>query len=150
MPIIILLLLIIIKSICLKIIDLDRDLEMKLFYFTVLFWRDFARNCGIWDCFCIFLVINYIIMGKNQYYEWLLSPWCIKYFFTDLFLFFFVHFALFRRKQRPRNGMEILLTSKIIFFWYLNNIKLSLSNFFQLLLIEKSSKILGSNGPRTG
>ena len=95
---------------------------MKIIFFRFILTRFtpilcfFAWNCGILGCFCNFLVINYTIMGKKQYYERLLSPWCIKHFFHKLFSFFHSFFALFRPKQRPRMGMKILFTSKIKIF----------------------------------
>ena len=68
--------------------------------------RYFARHCGILGCFCNFLVINYIIMDKNQYYERLLSPWCIKYFFHKLFSVFSFIFCPFSPQSKAWNGGE--------------------------------------------
>ena len=134
---------------------------MKITFFRFILTRFtpilcfFAWNCGILGCFCNYLVINYIIIGKKQYYERLWSPWCIKYFFHRLFFCFFVHFLpCFAPNKGLEWGWKSFWHQKSNFFWYLNNIsyhiELSLCHFLQTLSIEKLSKILGSNGPRTG
>ena len=134
---------------------------MKITFFRFILTRFtpilcfFAWNCGILGCFCNYLVINYIIIGKKQYYERLWSPWRIKYFFHRLFSVFSFIFYPVSPQTKASNGDENPFDIKNpIFFWYLNNIsyhiELSLGHFLQTLSIEKLSKILGSNGPRTG
>ena len=78
-----------------------------------LFWRDlplfYAISLGIvgfWVDFCNFLVINYIIIGKKQYYERLWSPWRIKYFFNRLLSVFSFIFYPVSPQTKALNGDE--------------------------------------------
>ena len=127
----------------------------------VLFWRNlplfYAFSHGIvefWVAFATFWLSIILSWVKTN----IMRDYChlgvSNIFFTNFFLFFRSFFALFRSNQRPGMGVKILLTSNSNFFWYLNNIsyhiELGLSHFLQTLSIEKLSKILGSNGPRTG
>ena len=96
--------------------------KRKLFS-SGLFWRDlplfYAILLGIvgfWVDFCNFLVINYIIMDKNQYYERLLSPWCIKYFFHKLFSVFSLIFCPVSPQTKASNGGENPFDIKNQFF----------------------------------
>ena len=94
----------------------------KLFS-SVLFWRDlplfYTHSHGImgfWVAFATFLVINYIIMGKKQYHERLLSPWCIKYFFHELFSVFLFIFCPVLPQTKASNGGENPFDIKIQIF----------------------------------
>ena len=85
---------------------------MKITFFRFILTRftpilcSFAWNCGILGCFCNFLIINYIIIGKKQYYERLWSPWCIKYFFHRLFSVFSFIFYPVSPQTKASNGDE--------------------------------------------
>ena len=91
---------------------------MKIIFFRFILrrftpiLRYLAWNCGIWGCCCNFLVINHIFMGKNQYYERFLSPWCIKYFFHKLFSVFLFIFCPVSPQTKASNGGENLFDIK--------------------------------------
>ena len=95
---------------------------MKIIFFHFILTRFtpilryFVWNCGILGCFCNFLVINYIIMSKNQYFERLLSPWCIKYFFHRHFSVFSFLFCPVSPQTEASNGGENLFDNKNQFF----------------------------------
>ena len=85
---------------------------MKITFFRFILTRFtpilcfFAWNCGILGCFSNYLVINYIIIGKKQYYERLWSPWRIKYFFHRLFSVFSFIFYPVSPQTKASNGDE--------------------------------------------
>ena len=85
---------------------------MKIIFFRFILTRFtpilryFAWNCGILGYFCNFSIINFVIMNKKQYNEWLLSPWCIRYFFHRHFSVFSLIFCPVSPQSKASNGGE--------------------------------------------